>query len=57
MLNEDKIIRIYCIVDDILKSIRHVEDGRRKVTDSEITTMAMALLFILVVIYIMREVL
>lgn len=32
MLNEDKIIRNYCIVDDILKGIGHVEDSRRKAT-------------------------
>lgn len=42
MLTEDKIIRIYCIVDDILKSIGHVEDVRRKVSDSEIITTALA---------------
>jgi Transposase DDE domain len=41
MLNEDKIIRIYCIVDDILKSIGHKEDSRRKVSDSEIITTAL----------------
>ncbi|MEO6719718.1 MAG: IS982 family transposase [Ferruginibacter sp.] len=41
MLTEDKIIRIYCIVDDILKSIGHFEDNRRKVSDSEIITTAM----------------
>lgn len=41
MLNEDKIIRIYCIVDDILKGIGHVEDSRRKVSDSEIITTAL----------------
>ena len=41
MLNEDKIIRIYCIVDDILKSIGHQEDSRRKVSDSEIITTAL----------------
>lgn len=41
MLTEDKIIRIYCIVDDILKSIGHFEDTRRKVSDSEIITTAM----------------
>jgi hypothetical protein len=41
MLNEDKIIRIYCIVDDILKSVGHVEDTRRKVSDSEIITTAL----------------
>ncbi len=38
MLIEDKIIRIYCIVDDILKGIGHQEDVRRKVSDSEIIT-------------------
>jgi hypothetical protein len=42
MLTEDKIIRIYCIVDDILKSIVHAEDSRRKVSDSEIITTALA---------------
>lgn len=42
MLTEDKIIRIYCIVDDILKSIGHSEDSRRKVSDSEIITTALA---------------
>jgi Transposase DDE domain len=41
MLTEDKIIRIYCIVDDILKSIGHPEDSRRKVSDSEIITTAL----------------
>jgi Transposase DDE domain len=41
MLNEDKIIRIYCIVDDILKSLGHAEDSRRKVSDSEIITTAL----------------
>lgn len=41
MLNEDKIIRIYCIVDDILKGIGHEEDSRRKVSDSEIITTAL----------------
>ena len=42
MLTEDKIIGIYCIVDDILKSIGHAEDSRRKVSDSEIITTALA---------------
>jgi hypothetical protein len=41
MLTEDKIIRIYCIVDDILKGIGHAEDSRRKVSDSEIITTAL----------------
>lgn len=41
MLNEDKIIRIYCIVDDILKAVGHLEDSRRKVSDSEIITTAL----------------
>ena len=42
MLPEDKIIRIYCIVDDILKSIGHTEDSRRRVSDREIITTALA---------------
>lgn len=41
MLTEDKIIGIYCIVDDILKGIGHSEDIRRKVSDSEIITTAL----------------
>ena len=41
ILTEDKIIRVYYIVDDILKSVGHVEDSRRKVSDSEIITTAM----------------
>ena len=41
MLNEDKIIRIYFILDDILKGIGHQEDSRRKVSDSEIITTAL----------------
>ena len=40
MLTEDKIIRIYCIVDDILKSVGHIEDKRRKISDSEVITTA-----------------
>ncbi len=41
MLTEDKIIGIYCIIDDILLGIGHREDGRRKVSDSEIITTAL----------------
>jgi Transposase DDE domain len=41
MLTEDKIISIYCIVDDILKGIAHKEDNRRKVSDSEVITTAL----------------
>ncbi len=40
MLTEDKIIGIYCIVDDILKGIGHLEDSRRRVSDSEVITTA-----------------
>ena len=40
MLNEDKVIRIFCLVDDLLQGIGHKEDIRRKVSDSEITTTA-----------------
>jgi hypothetical protein len=41
MLTEDKIIGIYCIVDDILKGIGHKEDIRRKISDSEVITTAL----------------
>lgn len=40
MLSEDKIIAIYCFVDDLLKSTGRREDSRRKVSDSEIITSA-----------------
>lgn len=36
MLCKDKIISIFCLIDDILKGIDHEEDIRRKVSDSEI---------------------
>lgn len=41
MLTGDKIIGIYCIVDDLLKMIGHKEDIRRKVSDSEVITTAL----------------
>jgi len=40
MLSEDKIIRIFCFVDDLLKGIGHQEDSKRKVSDSEVITTA-----------------
>ena len=40
MLKEDKIISIFCLVDDVLKGIGHKEDNRRKVSDSEVITTA-----------------
>jgi hypothetical protein len=40
MLSEDKVIGIYCIVDDILKRIGHKDDSRRKVNDRERITAA-----------------
>lgn len=40
MLSEDKIISIFCLVDDLLKGIGHREDSRRKVNDSEVITAA-----------------
>lgn len=36
MLCKDKIISIFCLIDDILQGINHVEDLRRQVSDSEI---------------------
>ncbi|MFA6059337.1 MAG: IS982 family transposase [Taibaiella sp.] len=41
MLSEDKIIGIFCLVDDLLKGIGHKEDLRRKVSDSELITTAL----------------
>ncbi len=40
MLLRDKVIAIYCIVDDMLKAIQHPEDIRRRVSDSELITTA-----------------
>jgi hypothetical protein len=40
MPNQDKIIGVYCILDDMLKSIGHQEDSRRKISDSEVLTTA-----------------
>lgn len=36
MLCKDKIISIFCLIDDILQGINHEEDARRQVSDSEI---------------------
>ena len=36
MLLESKIIGIYCLIDDMLKSVHHYEDSRRKISDSEV---------------------
>lgn len=40
MLSDRKIIALYCIVDDILKSLGHKEDIRVRVSDAEIITTA-----------------
>lgn len=47
MLSEDKIIGIYCLIDDLLKSIHHYEDSRRRISDSEVlfTAVVSALYF------------
>lgn len=37
---QDKVIAIYCLIDDILKGINHYEHRERKVSDSEIITTA-----------------
>jgi hypothetical protein len=38
MLSEDKIIALYCIVDDVLANMRHYEDPKVQVSDSEVIT-------------------
>jgi len=40
MLSDDKIIALYCIVDDLLKGMHHYEDARVRVSDSEVITTA-----------------
>jgi len=34
----DKITAIYCLIDDMLKSIYHQEDNQIKMTDAEVLT-------------------
>lgn len=41
MLSETKIIGIFCLVDDLSKGLRHPEDSRRRVSDSEVITTAL----------------
>jgi hypothetical protein len=41
MLQENKIIALYAIVDDLLKGIHHQEPSNRKVFDSEVLTTAL----------------
>ena len=38
---QDKVIGIYCLVDDILKGIRHTEHKERQVSDSDIISTAL----------------
>ena len=40
MLLQDKVIAIYCLIDDMLKGIKHPEDVRRRVSDSEVIATA-----------------
>ncbi len=40
MLSPDKIISIFCLVDDLFIGIKHEEDKRRSVSDSEIAVTA-----------------
>lgn len=41
MLCQDKIIGIFCLIDDIMQGIGHKEDIRRRVSDSEILVTAL----------------
>lgn len=41
MLTKDKIISIFCLIDDILKGIDHKEDVRRHISDSEVILTAL----------------
>ena len=40
MLSTSKITALYCIVDDLLKALRHHEDKRARVSDAEVITTA-----------------
>lgn len=37
---DTQIVTIYCLCDDFLKAIHHVEDGQRQVSDAEVMTTA-----------------
>ena len=38
MLSENKILALYCIVNDLLKGMHYYEDSRLAVSDSEVIT-------------------
>jgi hypothetical protein len=40
MLSDTKVIALYCIVDDMLKGLRHREDPQVRVSDAEVITTA-----------------
>ncbi len=40
MLTRDKIISIFCLIDDLFIGINHQENSRRNVSDSEIALIA-----------------
>ena len=40
MLTQDKVIGIFCLIDDIMQRIEHKEDVRSSVSDSEVVTTA-----------------
>lgn len=40
MLSDNKIIALYCMVDDLLKALHHREDTRVQISDSEVITTA-----------------
>lgn len=37
---QDKVISIYCTIDDILKEMQHQEHNNRKCSDSQVLTVA-----------------
>lgn len=41
MLCQDKIIGIFCLIDDIMQGIGHKEDIRHRVSDSEVLVTAL----------------
>jgi len=38
---QDKVIAIYCLVDDLLKEMNHSEHNNRKITDGQVITVAL----------------
>lgn len=39
---DDQLIAIYCLCDEVLKTLHHYEDSQRQMSDAEVITTAIA---------------